>query len=196
MELLLAISGSPHPVEVHFLHQGSLRPWQHPTPFELHYSEEWRKPLSESLAAGEWERPGGQPEADPDLAAHIAVTRERGICLWGEPVDQVFPPVPREDYLDSIISDLHWAREQLGQGPDAVYGILNACRVYACWRDGRVLSKDEGAVWGLDALPPEFHPAIRAALNAYRSGHPEDRAAVDEGMAVRLVDYVLARVEG
>ncbi len=49
-----------------------------------------------------------------------------------------------------------------------VYAILNFCRIYAYCRDGLMLSKEEGGVWGLGSLPGEFHPLVWAALTSYR----------------------------
>src|SRR5688500_4478221 len=41
-ELLLRSSGAPRPIEISFLRQADLCPWQFPTPFDLHYGEDWR----------------------------------------------------------------------------------------------------------------------------------------------------------
>ena len=43
---------------------------------------------------------------DYDLAAHITVIRQVGICLCGKPIAAVFEQVPRENYLDSICRDV------------------------------------------------------------------------------------------
>lgn len=195
VELLLFVSGSPQPVEISFLDQGDLVPWRHPTPFDLHYSEDWRKSFSEDLATNRWKHLDEQPQTDPDLAAHITVMRQRGIALWGEAIQTVFPPVPREDYLASIISDLKWARERLGQDAGLAYGVLNSCRVYAYHRAGRIYSKDEAAVWALSHLPPEYHHIIRSALETYHGEYTENHTG-DQKMAERLMAYVLAQAAG
>jgi predicted nucleotidyltransferase len=39
IELLLRFSARPRPIEISFLREQDLEPWQHPTPFDLHYSE-------------------------------------------------------------------------------------------------------------------------------------------------------------
>jgi len=94
------------------------------------------------------------------------MTQSRGVCLHGTPIAEVFPPVPREDYLDSIMSDLDWAMERMVENP--VYLVLNACRVFAYLSEGLILSKDEGGRWGLASLPLELHPPIALALDVYR----------------------------
>mgnify|MGYP005842472785 CR=1 FL=1 len=189
VEFLLSVSGTPHSIEISFLRQGDVIPWQYPTPYDLHYSEAWRKRYNEDLTTGNWKQWDKQSQTDPDLAAHITVIKHRGICLWGEPIERVFPEVPHKDYLLSIVSDLEWTLERLAQ--ISVYGVLNSCRVYAYLRERRVCSKDEGAVWALDVLPAEFHPTIRMALDTYR-GECTENAAIDQQAAKRLIEYVMS----
>src|SRR5205085_2785098 len=110
-KLFLGHSNTPHPIEISFLAQANLRPWRHPTPFDFHYSESWRQRYEQELAGGDRRRWNEEPGTDPDLAAHITITNHRGLCLYGAPIQHVFPPVPEEDYVDSIIGDLRWAVE-------------------------------------------------------------------------------------
>jgi len=176
--LLLQHSSAPHPVEISFLRRSDLRPWRYPTPFDLHYGEDWRDRFTRDLASGAWRHwnARGQPRRrDPDLAAHVTVLRARGRVLLGPPIAEVFPPVPREHYLASIRSDLVWARERLAENP--VYAILNSCRVYSYVREGRIASKAEGGEWALgrpgDELSKNERDVISQALAVYR-GERED----------------------
>ena len=189
LALLMSVSGSPHPVEISFLRQSDLIPWQYPTPFELHYSEAWCNRFSAALAAGAWPE---QPTIDRDLAAHVTLVRERGLVLAGKPISEVFSPVPREDYLDSMLSDLRWARERAKAGQGLVDAVLNSCRVIVYIQAGRVSSKVEGAEAALSGLPPEFGPLVRRSLAAYRGERLADEAG-DRPAAGRLVDFVQAK---
>ncbi len=153
--LLLQIDKKPCPFELSILTWSDIHPWRYPTPYELNYNEH----------RIQWREPGGELY-DEDLAAHITVTHQRGVCLRGAPIADIFPIVPAADYRASILSDLDWAIARMDCIP--VYAILNFCRIYAYCRDGRILSKDEGGVWGLEFLPDEFHPLIAAALETYR----------------------------
>ncbi|MDD3192891.1 MAG: DUF4111 domain-containing protein [Oscillospiraceae bacterium] len=105
---------------------------------------------------------------DPDLAAHFTVTQAVGITLWGEEKETVFGPVPRSDYLDSIRGDSKNAEEDILRDP--VYTILNLCRVLAFEKEGLILSKEGGGVWGLQNLPPVCRSPVEAALQCYRGG--------------------------
>jgi hypothetical protein len=73
--------------------------------------------------------------------------------------------VPRKDLLASVLLDVHAALGALEASP--VYGVLNACRTLAYVREGLILSKQEGGLWALAAVPDAVRPAVRAALDAY-----------------------------
>lgn len=169
---LLANSGSPHALEASVLTLSGLHPWRHPAPYDFHYSESWRNRLVEARAGGAVP-PGG---ADPDLAAHVTVLAHRGVCVWGRPIGEVFPPVPRRDYLDSIMADLDWARDSWADNP--AYTVLNLARTCAFLADGAVLSRDEGGRWALREMPARFAPLLTAALDQYAGrGKPQSTLA-------------------
>ncbi|MBE5804145.1 MAG: DUF4111 domain-containing protein [Clostridiales bacterium] len=137
---------------------------EHPIPFSLHYSNAHRQACRTDLA----EYIGRMKGNDPDLAAHFTVTRAVGRTVWGRPVKEVFAPVSREAYLASIRDDVADAAEAVRENP--VYIILNLCRVLAAKREGAVLSKEQGGLWGLKNLPQEHHGVIHAALDGYLHG--------------------------
>lgn len=146
------------------------RDFVYPTPYTLHYSNTYRRQCREDLS-GFCRRMHG---TDRDLAAHFTVLRAAGFALCGEPVQAVFGPVPKECYLDSILGDVKDA--QKGMSEDPVYYILNLCRVLAYQREGKVLSKKDGGLWGLAALPKRCRPAVQAALSSYAGEAPFDFA--------------------
>ncbi len=167
--LLLDLSRRPNPIEVSCLSHADLDPWRYPTPFDFHYSEKWRDAYARDLTGAGWRAWNAAQRCDEDLAAHIAVTRRRGVCLYGPPVGEVFPAVPRRDFLASVLADVlspEWGLGSVAKNP--VYVVLNACRTLAYLRGGEILSKDEGGVWALQALPGRFHSTLAAALDAYR----------------------------
>jgi predicted nucleotidyltransferase len=168
--LLLEVSRRPTPVEISFLASRDLTPWRHPTPFDFHYSEDWRPAMTRDLAQSAWGNCGAVRRCDADLAGHITVTRHRGICLYGLPIPQVFPVVPRTDFLASILADV--LDQKYGLTSDLshpVYVILNACRTLAYLRTGQILSKDEGGGWAAHILPERYGPTLVALSDAYRS---------------------------
>ncbi len=166
-EISLECGSMPSPFELSFVPINALVPWQHPAPYDFHYSPMWQSRITADLASGAWRSwQGAETLRDPDLAAHITVTRARGITLVGSPPAGLLPPVPHHDYLDSIIGDFNDFRRAMSDNP--VYAVLNCCRILCYLAAGQISSKDEAGVWGLMALPAVHHPLIQNALLDYR----------------------------
>ncbi len=178
VELLLDTSRASAPIEISFLAIGHLFPWRHPTPFDLHFSEDWRKGYRTELESENWRSWNDKEHCDPDLAAHVTVTRRRGIALYGRPIATVFPEPPQRDYLASVMADvLHPNYGIYAEHVPPVYSILNACRTLSYLRTGQVMSKDEGGVWALGILPEAHRALVIAALEAYREDFDDWRVA-------------------
>lgn len=139
------------------------RAFTYPTPYVLHYSNDYRGRYRADLA-GTCAVVHG---VDRDLAAHFTVTRAVGIPLCGAPIADVFSPVPAADYLDSVLFDIESAEQNVADNP--IYVILNLCRTLAYLQDGKIRSKAQGGEWGIAALDDDAG-LIRAALAAYRGG--------------------------
>ncbi len=121
-----------------------LENFSYPTPFEFHYSDDHK----DNFIKGEADF---SPRKDPDLAAHFVITKKQGIALVGKPASEVFPDVPKNDYLDSISKDSDWSYQNImkgeGSGECSVpkYAVLNFCRVLAFIKGGLITSKKTGA---------------------------------------------------
>jgi predicted nucleotidyltransferase len=160
-QLLLIASNRPYPLEVSVIDETSLRPWRHPARFDFHFAEGWRERIEHALERRPFELEYSR--TNKDLAAELAALRERGECLRGAMIAEVFPEIPASDVLDSISSDLRWAAEN---GRD-VYGVLNACRALAFLAEGAFLSKAEAARWALERLSDDDGELVEHALGVY-----------------------------
>jgi streptomycin 3"-adenylyltransferase len=178
-------------VEISFLRKDAIEHWEHPTPFDLHYGEDWRNRYETALADGSWRDWNSEVRKDADLAAHITITNHRGVCLMGAPITSVFPAVLRHDYLDSILRDVREADKLIVRSP--VYNMLNLCRVHYYLVTGAICSKDEGGVWGTHNVPPEFRSLVRQALAVYRG----EQASVEADPAAleAFARWKLAEIE-
>jgi hypothetical protein len=159
--------------------------FQYPTPFELHFSNmhiEWYKNNAEDYC----EKMNG---TDQDLAAHFTIIKKAGIVLCGRPIDEVFGDVPKNYYIDSIKSDIEDARTSIMDNP--MYMILNLCRVAAYTGNELVLSKEQGAKWGLNYLENKYHDIIKRALHCYQSN---EQMIVGKVEAEDYCNYMLNRI--
>lgn len=165
-------------------------PFVYPTPFELHFSpahlDRYRKNPKEYVRT--------MHGADKDLAAHFMIISRYGIPLFGPSVPQVFGPVPRAAYVDSILLDVENAHEDILDAP--VYTSLNLCRVLAYLREDLILSKKAGGEWGLRALPEEFQAFLQAMLLSYASRSSEEKELPETApeAKLRFAEYMLVQI--
>ncbi|OGL70232.1 hypothetical protein A3C17_03140 [Candidatus Uhrbacteria bacterium RIFCSPHIGHO2_02_FULL_53_13] len=157
----------PKGFEMSVVIENHMQNFVYPTPFEMHFRSDQ---IEKYKAAPPY---GTENGLDPDLAAHATITKERGICLLGKPINEVFPDIPKEYYLKSIIRDSEESIQNIMNGVNSgtcsvpAYGVLNLCRVLAFIDDGLITSKQEGGEWALKNLPKKYSNTIRQALNKY-----------------------------
>ncbi len=160
------------------------KPFQYPTPFELHFSNMHKERFKENLS----DTCKNMNGLDADLAAHITVIKKTGIVLCGEEIDQVFGPVPKQIYLESILSDIENADEEIEGDP--IYYILNLCRVLAYLESGQVLSKEQDGEWAKENLPAMYGTLVLEALVAYKN----DTAISNKDSLRQFADDMLERI--
>ena len=151
-------------IEMSIVKKEVCKPFQYPTPFELHFSQmhiNWYKDKPEDYI----QKMNG---TDKDLAAHFTIITRRGRCLFGLPIEEVFGEVPAKDYMDSIHDDIAEAPEDIEE--NTMYLTLNLARVLAYKEEGLVLSKKEGGEWALKNLPDKYHPLVLESLVEYLEG--------------------------
>ncbi|MGM0896496.1 MAG: aminoglycoside adenylyltransferase domain-containing protein [Bacillota bacterium] len=180
-------SSKPFPIEISSLTLEQLESWSHPTPYDFHFSEFWRERYETELL----KYINDEEKTDGDLAAHFMILQHRGMCLAGRPIEEIFPSIPHQDYLASIMEDYEECVEKIIENP--VYCTLNLIRVYWYVKEGNISSKQEAGVWGQKTLPNEFSELVQRVAKAYASNRAEAAFVKEDLIAVR--DYLRAEVE-
>ena len=190
VDLLLALSGrggsSRRPIELDVVVESEIRPWRYPPPFDFHFSELWR---------AEFE--GGELEPWPnrtnrDLASVITMALVGNAPLYGPPPAEIFDPVPRADYVDSVLRDTKTVDDYLDWDTRNV--VLTLPRIWSAIATDAVHSKDSAAAWALPQLPEEHRPVLERARAIYLGDAEESW----DGMLPQVrayADYLLARIE-
>ena len=168
---LLTIHNRPAPIELSIVYTGHLRPWQHPTPCQFHFSEYWRERYTRFLAEGDFSSPLLSTDfTDSDIACHAALTRQSGICLAGRPACDVLPEVPIGDFWDSIAGELE-TFQFTDYGPQYLASnILTLCRIWSFARLRRILTKRAAGLWAAPLLPDACANAVTAAVSSRCEG--------------------------
>jgi predicted nucleotidyltransferase len=168
---LLAISGTPRPLEVTLVVESDVRPWRYPPRREFQFGEWWRREF-ESGVLEPWD-----DETDPDLASLVTMVRLADRTLHGPPPNEVLDPVSRTDQaramtsaVDGILLDLeHDTRNHL----------LTLARIWSTLVTGEIRSKDSAADWALERLPDEQRLVLERARAIYLD---EDEECWDDVM--------------
>jgi streptomycin 3"-adenylyltransferase len=138
----------------------ALRNFMYPTPYEFHFSNVW----IERYQNDEVDLTDDN-KVDADLAAHLTITKARGVALYGEPIEVVFPDIPTQQYTDSIVADAKSILDDMTSDP--VYNVLNLCHVWAYLEEGKITSKKEGGEWALQRATSFQSRVIEQALVEY-----------------------------
>ncbi|MBO4415602.1 MAG: DUF4111 domain-containing protein [Lachnospiraceae bacterium] len=185
MVVELNSSGPAKGIEMSVVTKDACDPFIYPTPFELHFSVghlDWYRRDPDDYVQK-------MKGTDKDLAAHFTIIVNRGRCLYGAPVKEVFAGVPKADYMDSIYEDIADAKEEISE--NTMYLTLNLARVLAYKEEGLILSKKEGGEWAAGKLPEEYYPLIRDALKEYTEN---EAVSYDRELAVCYAEYMLKRI--
>ena len=156
--LLSLTQGNRNQLEMSIVLERNVKDFVYPTPFELHYFHP-NYLIDENYVCG------GEGFYDPDLAGHMVVTYHRGVTLSGGEIKNVFSPIARRYYIESIFNDIEDAPKLIIKNP--VYFTLNLCRVLYFLKEGKVASKKEGGEWGIRNLPEDFKTIVEQCLAVY-----------------------------
>ena len=190
-KFFLTYSQSPYPVEITILNKEQLNEWQHPCPYDFHFSEFWRERYVADLLNGTDKFLNGRVDTDADLAAHITITNYRGVCVKGKPINEVFPQVPASDYLLSIMGDFKECLENIEEDP--IYCTLNMIRVYMYLQEGVISSKLEAGKWGRSTFSKEMKNTIKKVVECYTND--KNRYNFEKGELVLLKNYLSGQVQ-
>ncbi|MFN7252452.1 MAG: aminoglycoside adenylyltransferase domain-containing protein [Anaerobacillus sp.] len=171
----LSLEGPTKDFEMSVILESDALDITYPTPFILHFSNYHK---DKYINDNQYVCGNG---VDEDLVAHITIINHRGRCLVGKEIHKVFGNVPKQFYIQSIVNDIEFAKNQIVDMP--VYIILNLCRVLYYLQEGAICSKKEGGEWGVKTLPTQFRDLVKTSLKVYEGSietREWDRLMLDE----------------
>lgn len=152
-------SGKPRHLELTIVVQHEVKPWRYPPRMDFQYGDWWDD---------EYDRGNVQPwrdPANPDLASLIRMALLADTPMLGPAPADVFDPVPREDYVASLLGGIE---ELLGDIEwDTRNVVLTLARMWASVETDEVLSKDAAAQWALARLPSNTSWVLAEARSMY-----------------------------
>ena len=188
---LLAASGRETPqgmwrrIELTIVVERDIKPWRYPPRFDFQYGD-WLRSEFEVGNVEPW-----PTTLNPDLAVLIAMVILANTPMLGPPPADLFDPVPHQDLLSAMLSDIERLRSDINSDTRNV--ILTLARIWSTVATGNLRSKDAAADWGLDRLPESRRPVLARARAIYLGEQSERWDDIKDDIAPH-VDFVIAEI--
>lgn len=190
---IMMIDRKPCPLEMSALYIRDIKPWQYPTRCQFHYSDYWTEHY-EKLQGGEITESFivDTDFEDTDIACHIKLTKQCGICVYGRPASEIFPDVPEENFWASISSEVEDYDFHAYNPKYFVSNILILGRILSYKKEKIILSKYDGGIWTRDHVPEKYRYIIDNALQVWYLGQEQAEYKREdlEGLRQYLIDCV------
>jgi predicted nucleotidyltransferase len=172
-------------LEITVVARDDVRPWRYAPVRQMQFGE-W---LRDDIDAGVFE-PAMQ---DADLAILLTKARHSSVALIGPSAQHLFDPVPASD-LRRVLSDTlalwnappDWAGDERNV-------LLTLARIWYSAATGEIAPKHVAADWAIARLPPEHHPVMQEARQAYL-GHAPDQLADRGDQLTALIVHIKQQV--
>jgi len=105
-------------------------------------------------------------DAGSDWLINWYTVREKGVVLYGPPIETLIGPISKEEYIHSVRDYTNLWKERMQQPhsrPSQAYAILTMCRALYAVTNGEQVSKKQAALWAMKELP-EWTTLIQNAL--------------------------------
>lgn len=112
--------------------------------------------------------------------------------LAGPPPAAVLDPVPHEDVIRAMASDLERLRDESNRDTRNV--LLTLARMWSTFDTGGIRSKDAAADWVVERLPDPCRPIVAHSREAYL-GNELERWAQQSDLIEPCIDYMIAEIE-
>jgi streptomycin 3"-adenylyltransferase len=191
--VLLTLHRKPCPLEILLIAKEHLIPWQYPPVCHFYFSEYFVEQYKQFLLGENLTHRLLTINSNTlNITSCVKLTKEKGICLYGMAVNDLFPDIPDSDFWDAISSnalDYDPASDYVDHRP---FAILQLCRILSYRETGELLSKHEAALWAIDILPSKFHPIISFALHEKYGIGEKKLYTIDD--AISFKKYILKRI--
>lgn len=103
--LLFSLNKKPCPLDILFFIKGDLTPLKHRLPEHFYFSDYWSVQYEKiSLGAENAEEILASVFSDGEPVSDFMVIKQKGVCLFGKPINEIFPDVSNEIFLDAVSS--------------------------------------------------------------------------------------------
>ena len=182
-DALLVLHNAPCPIELSVLTVDGLA--QTPPICTFHFSSMW----APRYAAHDDTNPLLDADfPDGDIPPYLRVIHQSGIRLFGSNPGELLPQVSDETFLRCIACDLD---DYSFDDYDAfASNILTLPRILSFARTGKILTKLQGAHWGMEGFP-QYKDLLTRAITEYTTGKKQTFSPEElESYRVFMIDEI------
>ena len=158
--------GRARPIELTLVIKSDVNPWRYPPKFDFQYGEWLRKDFERGVLEP-W-----QDKFMAELAILMTQVMLSHEILYQQTHEVLFCDVPYSDFIAAtqlILDELKGSVDT-----DTRNVLLTLSRIWYTLEANEISSKHESAMWVLDHLPCEYHPALIKAINISMGKNVED----------------------
>ena len=191
---IIEVDVKPCPLEMSALYIQDIKPWHYPPKCQFHYSDFWTERYQKMISGEIKENFIIDCDfEDTDIASYIPVIKKWGVCLYGRPIDEVFPEVSEEDFWKSISNDIDEYDFNDYNEKYFVSNIIILGRILSYKIEKKILSKYEGGVWTMNYVPQKYRYIIENALNVWYANEKQLEYKQEDLQELRA--YLIAKIK-
>jgi len=177
--------GTLRRIELTVVVERDVKPWHYPPSLDFQYGD-WLRDQFKSGNVEPWPK-----TLKPDLALLITMVLLADTPVLGPRPSELFDPVPDQDLLSAMLSDIDRLRDDVNSDTRNV--VLTLARIWSTAATGVIRSKDAAAEWVLDRLPESHHAVLARARAIYLGDLAEGWDDIQADIA-SCVDYLIGEI--
>lgn len=187
---LLMVSAPPgmnrtlRALEVTVIVHNEVVPWRYPPRRELQFGEWLRGEILQGIV-----KPA---VVDIDLAILLKKARQASIALLGPAAEELFEPVPTQDFYQALSDSLSQWNARPDWAGDERNIVLTVARIWYSTVTAEIVPKDVAAAWLAKQLPAELQSIVLEARQAYLGHDSNSRLITDPEQVEAFILYAKA----
>ena len=191
--LLLALHRKPCPLEILLIVKEHLIPWQYPPICHFYFSDYFVEQYKQFLLGENLTHRLLTINSNTlNITSSVKITKEKGVCLYGMAINDLFPDIPDSDFWDAISTNALDYDPVSDNDAHRPFAILQLCRILSYRETKKLLSKQEAAIWAINTLPVNFQAIISYALYEKYGIGEKKLYTIDDALSFKK--YILERI--
>ena len=192
--LLLSLNKKPCCLDIQFFIKTDINPLKHRPTEHFYFADYWALQYEKiSRSAENAAEILASVFSDGEAISDFAVIKQSGICLFGKPINEIFPNISNELFLGAVSRGIDDFYVESDNDSQSAFLVLQLCRILSFKEINKILSKQAAAEWALANLPSKHQSIIKRAIyNKFGLGSELHYSKED---AISFKSYMLQKIK-